>query len=164
MKGEQHAGIGTPNTANHHSALRCVDINRVGSTPPTPMAVGMRTPGQHPLLKNVTSTENHEAGKAPHDEQRKPVDTAFTDIADHEDPGANPQARRPHEGSNNTIERKNPRRVRDLWGAISGQWIALAQTGSLYRRLNTSEPLVPPKPKLFLIATSIRMSLAVLAQ
>ena len=41
---------------------------------------------------------------------------------------------------------------------------ARLRTALPYGRLNTSVPLVPPKPKLFFTATSIFMSRAVLAQ
>lgn len=43
-------------------------------------------------------------------------------------------------------------------------WIVVHGTSKLQIRLNTSVPFVPPKPNEFFIATSMRMSRAVLAQ
>jgi hypothetical protein len=40
-------------------------------------------------------------------------------------------------------------------------WLADALGGQSAKRRNTSEPLVPPKPKLFDTATSIFIGLAV---
>ena len=52
---------------------------------------------------------------------------------------------------------KTPHRVNHRWGVVHGGV-------SRQMRLKTSEPLVPPKPKLFFRATSIFKSRAVLAQ
>lgn len=49
---------------------------------------------------------------------------------------------------------------RHRWGKIP----RIRRGGLCHARLNTSVPLVPPKPKLFFTATSMRISRAVLAQ
>ena len=57
-----------------------------------------------------------------------------------------------------TTPNKMPHRVNHRWGMMAHQRL------SSQMRLNTKDPLVPPKPKLFLRATSIFTSRAVLAQ
>ena len=49
-------------------------------------------------------------------------------------------------------------------GIAAGGAARMRDAARAHTRLRTSVPLVPPKPKLFLTATSIFMSRAVLAQ
>ena len=65
--------------------------------------------------------------------------------------------RRPRHPQESSCETRTPHRIAHRWGAHA--WKRCAQT-----RLNTSVPLVPPKPKLFFTATSIFRSRASLAQ
>ena len=64
--------------------------------------------------------------------------------------------------SDSTAERQMPKRTIETWNA--GIARMGAKTRARQTRLNTSVPLVPPKPKLFFTAYSIFISRAVLAQ
>ena len=64
--------------------------------------------------------------------------------------------------NDSTATRQRPKRLIETWNA--GNARMGAQTPARQIRLNTSVPLVPPKPKLFLAAYSIFISRAALAQ
>ena len=61
-----------------------------------------------------------------------------------------------------SLPKTTPHRVGHLWGVVTGR----TRHGAVRRqtRLKIRVPLVPPKPKLFFMATSIFMSRAMLAQ
>ena len=82
--------------------------------------------------------------------------------------GVEGQHPRPSHGEYAKVHPRATRRISDRWSLLhvrfAGCRSAERRGRKNHDRLNTSVPLVPPKPKLFFIATLIFMSRAVFAQ
>ena len=72
------------------------------------------------------------------------------------------QTAKPHAEQERAQKTRTPQRINNRRGVVGGQGVC--ERAKNQARLKTSVPLVPPKPKLFLTATSIFASRAVLAQ
>lgn len=79
---------------------------------------------------------------------------------------AQQQTAKPQAQKKRAQKTRTPQRINNRRGVVRGQgvgWLA-KRAGKNQTRLKTSVPFVPPNPKLFLTATSILASRAVLAQ
>ncbi len=125
-----------------------------------PLQGSMPMPGGH---ARPSTTEHHASHCLPCGQGSRSPQSCHGLHGSESNPACGAQPSKPP-----SVENTTPHRIGNRRGVVHGRLQAfanaLAPEQVVQTRLNTSVPLVPPKPKLFLTATSIFRSLAVLAQ